>query len=74
MRVETQAQADELNERGTLGPYLAANGHMMEANLRWPLDEEKGERDYQVGDEIRYESWSAWCHGSCNHTSPPEDW
>lgn len=69
MKVETQAQADKLNETGELGPYLAANGHMMVAPVRFPDD-----RDYKVGDDIKYESWSAWCHESCNHTVPPEDW
>lgn len=67
MRVETRAEADQLNESETYGPYYAANGHFLMAVLRFPRDEEGHEREYRVGDEIRYESWSAWCAPDCNH-------
>lgn len=67
MKVDTQAEADQLNESGTFGPYSAVNGHYMEAELRFPRDEEGNEREYRVGDDIRYVQWSAWCHESCDH-------
>jgi len=91
MKVETQQEADQLNESGAYGPYMAANGHLMMAELRWPreaIDQREWpaadypfppanvstERDYRVGDEIRYTTWNAWCAPGCNHDSPPEDW
>jgi hypothetical protein len=69
-KVETQEEADRLNKDGTTEPYLAANGHMMVAPLRWPYHEACStacahERDYVVGDEIRYTSWDAWCVADC---------
>lgn len=85
--VQTQAQANNLNKTGTYGPYLAANGHTMLAQARLPvigLDEDCAspcplpiEREYRIGDEIRYESWSAWCAsdcGACREGYPLEDW
>lgn len=74
MKVQNQAQANELNTSGKYGPYLAANGHMMVARLTWPKDEEGYERNFEVGDDIRYSSWDADCHESCRHDAPPEDW
>jgi hypothetical protein len=75
-RVETNAEAAKLNRTGETAPYAAANGHLMIAALRFPRDETGSEREYRVGDEIRYESWSAWCAPSCNHAEvgPLPDW
>lgn len=75
-KVETQAEADALNASGETAPYYAANGHLMIASLRFPReypgqDPDDGrpvEREYRVGDEIRYDSWSAWCAPGCNHS------
>lgn len=67
-QVETQEQADRLNAQGHTDAYIAANGHTMEANLRFPrltVDRTDGERDLRVGDDVRSESWSAWCVDSC---------
>lgn len=74
MKVETQREADELNDTGTYGPYRAANGHLMVAELRFPVDVDGANREYRVGDEIRYTTWNAWCATTCNHDAPPEDW
>ena len=81
MKVETQQEADKLNETEEYGPYRAANGHIMVAALRFPREEpnENGyreERNYRVGDEIRYTTWDAWCAPECNHQElgPLEDW
>lgn len=65
--VETQQEADRLTRDETWGPYIAANGHLMVAPLRFPRDEEGHEREYRIGDEIRYESWRAWCAEECIH-------
>jgi len=92
-KVETQAEADELNRTETWGPYTAANGHLMVASLRFPreaIDQKEWpsedypyppesvstERDYRIGDEIRYSTWDAWCAPECNHDGlgPLEDW
>lgn len=93
MKVETQAEADRLNESGEYGPYLAANGHLMVAPLKFPREARdkaewppedypvppasvSDERDYRVGDEVRYESWRAWCAQECDHSESggPPDW
>jgi hypothetical protein len=93
VKVETKEQADRLNESGETDPYLAANGHVMIAALRFPreaIDQKEWpaadfphppkavsvERDYGIGDEIRYDSWSAWCAPECDHRElgPLEDW
>jgi hypothetical protein len=66
-KVETAAEAAEPNRTGTFGPYRAANGHLMVAELRFPSDGPADEREYRVGDEIRYVQWSAWCAPNCNH-------
>lgn len=72
--VETQAEADRLNETGTTEPYMAANGHRMIALLRFPKEPDGRERDYRIGDEIRYTTWNAWCAPDCHHDAPPPDW
>lgn len=78
MKVETRAEAARLNRTGQTDPYLAANGHRMIASLRFPRagDGFGDRRPYQVGDEIRSESWSAWCAPGCNHSEldDPEDY
>lgn len=85
MQITTQAQADTLNRTGEYGPYHAANGHTMIAPLRYPKsrewiddgNDERAERDYRVGDEIRYDSWAAWCAPTCyacGMGEPLEDW
>ena len=84
MIVTTQAEADELNRKGVFGPYQAANGHQLYADLQYPReypgqDPDDGrpvEREYRVGDEIRYLQWSAWCAPECNHSElgPLPDW
>ena len=95
-QIETAAEASELNRSGQFGPYRAANGHLMIAPIRYPIDEDawrrsateaeaegRGvpprsafERDLRVGDEVRYDSFAAWCAPSCNHdeSGPAEDW
>ena len=85
-KVETQAEADKLNETEVYGPYRAANGHIMVASLLWPKTGETEtwangtkhslERDYQIGDEIRYTTWDASCAPECNHRELGglEDW
>ena len=65
MKIETQEQADRFNETMEYGPYVAANGHLMVAPLLLPKDENKEEREYQVGDTIRYTSFNAWCAEGC---------
>lgn len=75
--VQTQEEADRLNEEGTYGPYQAANGHLMLAPLRFPIEIHDGsrfERDYKVGDEIRYSSSDAWCDENCPVLGSPPDW
>lgn len=67
MKVESQDEADELNETGEYGPYHAANGHLMMAELRFPRDDDGNERNYRVGDRIDYIQWSAWCADACDH-------
>lgn len=93
MKVETKAEAARLNRNETTDPYLAANGHLMVAALRfpreaidpveWPPEQFPSpptsvsrEREYRVGDEIQYESWSAWCAPGCSHRElgPLPDW
>ncbi|MGV0985022.1 MAG: hypothetical protein ACOYB2_10735 [Limnohabitans sp.] len=79
MKVETKAEADRLNRTGETEPYAAANGHLMIAALRFPtveFEDGRVEREYRVGDEIRYESWSAWCAPGCSHAElgPLPDW
>lgn len=35
------------------------------------------DRDYRVGDQVRYDSSSAYCAPGCDHSEsgpPPEDW
>lgn len=72
--VSTQDEANNYNENEVYGPYIAANGHLMVAPLRFPHDRDGHERNFEIGDEIRYDSWQAWCDMGCKHTSPPEDW
>lgn len=74
MNVIDQEQANRLNESGMTDEYRAANWHLMRAPLLFPKDESGQERDYEVGDEIRYTSWNADCSENCRHDSPPEDW
>jgi hypothetical protein len=76
MKVETKAEAKRLNRTGETEPYGAANGHLMIAALRFPKDDEGRKREYRVGDDIRYESWSAWCAPGCSHAElgPLPDW
>lgn len=72
--VKTQAEADLLNLSGEYGPYRAANHHLMVAPLRWPRGADGNEREYRVGDEIKYDSWAARCDPGCRHYEAPEDW
>lgn len=86
MKVETQAQADSINSAGIVGPFRAANGHLMLYNARFPRDTEATpeigwdgriwpkNRDYRVGDTILYDQFDAWCSAECRHDAPPEDW
>lgn len=80
-KVQTQAEANRLNATGTYGPYLAANGHLMIANLIFPVDGHAvatgATRPYQVGDEIRYTQWDARCADTCRACAagdPLPDW
>ena len=75
-RVETQEEADRLNKEEATDTYVAANGHLMRAPLIFPRDDEGQERFYEIGDEIRYTSWNAWCDERCDHREigPLEDW
>lgn len=79
-KVVTAAQAARLNRTGEYGPYTAANGHSMVATLLWPAeytDNGRRERDYRVGDEIRYSTWDAGCTrtcGACRDGDTLPDW
>lgn len=82
MRIETQAQADHFNEQGTTDPYRAFNGHKMIAPLERPRvarNEWGGweTRPFQIGDELRYRSFAAWCAEdclACGEGEPLPDW
>jgi len=73
VKIETQAEADYINKEGMTAPYRAANGHLMKAPVDFPKVGDD-ERDYRVGDEVKYQSWAAECDISCRHDVPPEDW
>jgi len=56
MIVETQEQADQLNRDGTIGPYGAANGHVMVAPVFFPIDRDAYDKAYDEwarGDDDR---------------------
>lgn len=63
MNVETQKQADELNASGIYGPYRAANGHLLEANLRRPRDEGPCSNCGGTGTTDNGEYICGWCKG-----------
>lgn len=88
MYVETQEDAEYLNENGHTPPYHAFNGHTMIAPIRMPLADEpdpdpnmpyfmQPRRAYRVGDRVDSTSYNAWCAEgclACAEGDPLPDW